>query len=199
MNKKIIASVMASIMVIGMTACNTPEPAETTAETTTEITEPTTEVTETTTAETTTEVSETIPSLSPDEYGTGFLGEATDFDWGNASLGVVTYDGMTYPDAPTYPAGENIDFSFKSNNEYTLFSVVKFKEELFDTVDGSVIANAIAIDGIDGDVKDDCSFNVTDGSYELSLNADVVESGWCYMFAFVNNSGSYSYVTVRCV
>ena len=192
------ATALIGAMVFGVTACGQPTPTTVTTEPTTTVTE--TETTpsesETTSVETTTET--TVPTLSPDAYGAG-LDKARDFNWNNATLGVVTSDENVYPDAPTYPAGQNIVFSFKSNEAYTLTSVVKVKEDVLNGDYGiDVIAIAPAIEGVDGNKIDYCSVNVTDGAYEITLNADVVEAGWCYVFAFTTETGSYSYIIVRC-
>lgn len=119
MKKSILATVLATALLL--TACNSEKPAETTVRnkilTTASLA---TSVATTTTTEEEEEDTTTRPlaKFTPDQYALVIseMGLASDFDWGkNATLGTNRDEenNIDFPSTPKYPAGEDVEISFK--------------------------------------------------------------------------------------
>ena len=197
------ATALIGAMVFGVTACGQPTPTTVTTEPTTTVTE--TETTpsesETTPSETTVETTKANP-FTPDNYAE--VEGASNFDWGSARLTVAEDNGFEYPDRPIYEAGQNITFSFKSSETYTLYAVAKFTEATGSTLMNDEIAlkvaNRLELEGVEG-ITDKCTLENSDGTYTMTIPSELVETGYYYLVTLTNaTSGStvMYHIAVRC-
>ena len=195
MKRTIVVALLTGSLLICATACGTNTSETTAPETTTEVTtEATTESTTTTTTESTS--AEPLPSFSPEEYSGVLADKVNSFDWKDAALGVVNYDGVDYPATPVYAPGKDISFSFKSSEEFTLFSAVKVTEATLTEYGANVVSNLPRLDGI-SDASGSLTIDKADNAYSFTLKGDVVEAGYYYLITLNDASGEYYYLSVR--
>ena len=188
MKNKVLAVLLASTVL--MSACNAAE--ETTAASTSE--ETTTEATTTTTTEETT--TETTYVFTNDDYASVvvYAGVASDFDWGsNAKLGVDSveeFDSMTFM-LPTYPAGEDIVITFKSDKDLGLEVFKGNREAAEEKNPFSMQLEIYHSDNVEK-ITDGCTVTNDNGSYSLTIPAKYVEDGYFYQISFINGNSSYN-------
>lgn len=178
---KIMTTVLAGVMALGMTACGT-KPTETTAtptelsvvESTTEAT--TSETTEATTVETTAETSAPAQQFSPEQHGDVICQgvEASEFNFGTATFDTYEWEGITYAEFPNYEAGKDIVVNFKCDADLTIEYVAK-------VVEGGDIRQK---DNPDNDeattITSDTTLTQADGVYTLTISANQVTANNVY-------------------
>lgn len=200
---KIMATVLAGVMALGMTACGT-KPTETTVAPTSEVTTESTteatpvETTEATTVETTAETSAPAQQFSPEQC-LGLTPEAgfTDIDLGGATIETKDYNGVEAPLAPNYVAGQDIVITFKSDADLTITRAFKYAPDVniqdgilqWEMMDGRDITIDMA------KIVSDVTLTQTDGVYTLTIPAGVVTSDYMFYVEFSNGA----VMTLRCV
>lgn len=177
---KIMATILAGVMALGMTACGT-KPTETTVAPTSEVTTESTteatpvETTEATTVETTTEA--TAPEFAPEEYAFVMKSdgvEASDFTFVDASYTTKEDGSLAFP---TFTAGQNIVISFKCDKEFKFGEVTRAPEQM-DSPDYEVvyIAKTNKVDGVSSSTIAEC-LTYVDGTYTLTIPAEYAVAG----------------------
>lgn len=177
---KIMTTILAGVMALGMTACGS-KPTETTAtptepsvvESTTEAT--TSETTEATTVETTAE--STAPEYTPEEYAFVMKSEgvdASEFTFVDASYTTKEDGSLAFP---TFTAGQNIVISFKCDKEFKFGEVTRAPEQM-DSPDFEVvyIAKTNKVDGVSSSTIAEC-LTYVDGTYTLTIPAEYAVAG----------------------
>ena len=177
---KIMATVLAGVMALGMTACGT-KPTETTVTPTSEVTTESTteatpvETTEATTVETTAE--STAPEFAPEEYAFVMKSdgvEVSDFTFVDASYTTKEDGSLAFP---TFTAGQNIVISFKCDKEFKFGEITRTPEQM-DSPDFEVvyIAKTNKVDGVSSSTIADC-LTYVDGTYTLTIPAEYAVAG----------------------
>ena len=196
---KIMATVLAGVMALGMTACGT-KPTETTvaptAEFTTESSTEATpvETTEATTVATTTESTAPAQQFSPEQHGDVICQgvEASEFDFGPATFDTYEWEGVTYADYPNYEAGKDIVVKFKCDSELTIDYVAK-------VVEGGDIMQK---DNPDNDeattITPDTTLTQADGVYTLTISANQVTANNVYYVVLKDANNNRVSFEVRC-
>lgn len=196
---KIMTTVLAGVMTLGMTACGT-KPTETTAtptelsvvESTTEAT--TSETTEATTVETTAETSAPAQQFSPEQHGDVICQgvEASEFNFGPATFDTYEWEGVTYADYPNYEAGKDIVVTFKCDTDLTIEYVAK-------VVEGGDIRQK---DNPDNDeattITSDTTLTQADGVYTLTISANRVTANNVYYVVLKDANDNRVSFEVRC-
>lgn len=194
---KIMATVLAGVMTLGMTACGS-KPTETTAtptepsvvESTTEAT--TSETTEATTVETT-EATTTANAFTPEQAlglppNTGI----SEINIGDATIETQDFDGVEYPMAPNFVAGQDIVITFKSDADLKITRAFKYSPDI-----GMSISDAIIMwDTYDGrnitfdmsKIIDNCTLTNADGVYTFTIPAEFVTSNYYFYVEFDNGA-----------
>jgi len=186
MKNKMIAAVIAASMLM-IAACNASEETDESIISESETT--TLEETTTTTTEESEEVTE--ETFTPEQYigykpvGEIVTGEevfiAHDFDLGsNVSLEnrVDEESGFSWPEAPNYPAGEDIEISFSCEEELDRCIVAKYNPDELEIDESYVpmIAGNPDYPYVQN-IADQCSFNGENDRYTLVIPGEYVESG----------------------
>lgn len=189
---KIMATILAGVMALGMTACGS-KPTETTATPT----EPSTveSTTEATTSETTVETTETTEAnaFTPEQaLGLNPNTGITEINIGNATIETQNFDGVECPKAPNYVAGQNIVITFKSDANLKLTRAFKYSPDIgisineailmWDTTDGRDITFDMS------KIIDNCTLTNADGVYTFTIPAEFVTSNYYFYVEFDNGA-----------
>ena len=196
---KIMATVLAGVMALGMTACGT-KPTETTVAPTSEVTTESTteatpvETTEATTVETTAETSAPAQQFSPEQHGDVICQgvEASEFNFGSATFDTYEWEGVTYADYPNYEAGKDIVVKFKCDADLTVDYVAK-------VIEGGDIMQK---DNPDNDeattITPDTTLTQADGVYTLTISANQVTANNVYYVVLKDANNNRVSFEVRC-
>ena len=189
---KIMATILAGVMALGMTACGSKP-----TETTTAPTEPSTveSTTEATTSETTVETTETTEAnaFTPEQAlglppNTGI----TEINIGDATIETQDFDGVEWPMSPNFAAGQDIVITFKSDADLKLTRAFKYSPDI-----GLPISDAILMwDTTDGrditfdmsKIIDNCTLTNADGVYTFTIPAEFVTSNYYFYVEFDNGA-----------
>ena len=190
---KIMATILAGVMALGMTACGS-KPTETTVTST----EPSTveSTTEATTSETTVETTEATTeanAFTPEQaLGLPPNTRITEINIGDATIETQNFDGVEYPMAPNFVAGQDIVITFKSDADLKLTRAFKYSPDI-----GISISDAILMwDTTDGrditfdmsKIIDNCTLTNADGIYTLTIPAEFVTSNYYFYVEFDNGA-----------
>lgn len=196
---KIMTTVLAGVMALGMTACGT-KPTETTVAPTSEVTTESTteatpvETTEATTVETTAETSAPAQQFSPEQHGDVICDgvEASEFNFGPATFDTYEWEGVTYADSPNYEAGKDIVVTFKCDADLTVDYVAK-------VIEGGDITQK---DNPDNDeattITPDTTLTQADGVYTLTISANQVTANNFYYVLLKDANNNIVSFEVRC-
>ena len=190
---KIMATILAGVMALGMTACGS-KPTETTVTST----EPSTveSTTEATTSETTVETTEATTeanAFTPEQaLGLPPNTRITEINIGDVTIETQNFDGVEYPMAPNFVAGQDIVITFKSDADLKLTRAFKYSPDI-----GISISDAILMwDTTDGrditfdmsKIIDNCTLTNADGIYTLTIPAEFVTSNYYFYVEFDNGA-----------
>jgi len=193
---KIMATILAGVMALGMTACGSKP-----TETTTAPTEPSTveSTTEATTSETTVETTETTEAtteanaFTPEQAlglppNTGI----TEINIGDATIETQDFDGVEWPMAPNFVAGQDIVITFKSDADLKLTRAFKYSPDIGMSIDIAIIKWE-TFDGRDvtfdmSKIIDNCTLTNADGVYTFTIPAEFVTSNYYFYVEFDNGA-----------
>ena len=186
---KIIATILAGIMALGMTACGS-KPTETTATPT----EPSTveSTTEATTSETTEETTKANAFTPEQALGLPPNTGITEINIGNATIETQNFDGVECPMAPNYVAGQDIVITFKSDADLKITRAFKYSPDIGISIDIAIIKWETT-DGRDitfdmSKIIDNCTLTNADGVYTFTIPAEFVNSNYYFYVEFDNGA-----------
>ena len=186
---KIMATILAGVMALGMTACGSKP-----TETTTAPTEPSTveSTTEATTSETTEETTKANAFTPEQALGLPPNTGITEINIGDATIETQDFDGVEWPMAPNFVAGQDIVITFKSDADLKLTRAFKYSPDIGISIDIAIIKWETT-DGRDitfdmSKIIDNCTLTNADGVYTFTIPAEFVTSNYYFYVEFDNGA-----------